>query len=52
MAVTDTYDEHFQPDKQTLEVTDLTTGTFIPKSQYRSEWNDANHAVRLVFADD
>lgn len=52
VAVTDTYDEHFQPDKQTLEVTDLTTGKFIPKSQYRSEWNDANHAVRLVFADD
>lgn len=52
VAVTDTYDEHFQPDRQTLEVTDLTTGKFIPKSQYRSEWNDANHAVRLVFADD
>ena len=52
VAVTDTYDEHFQPDKQTLEVTDLTTGKFIPKSQYRSEWNDANHAARLVFADD
>ncbi len=52
VAVTDTYDEHFQPDKQTLEVTDLPTGKFIPKSQYRSEWNDANHAVRLVFADD
>ena len=52
VAVTDTYDEHFHPDKQTLEVTDLTAGKFIPKSQYRSEWNDASHAVRLVFADD
>lgn len=52
VAVTDTYDEHFHPDKQILEVTDLTAGKFIPKSQYRSEWNDASHTVRLVFADD
>lgn len=33
VAVTDTYDEHLEVDKQTLEVTDLSTGRFIPKTE-------------------
>lgn len=51
VAVTDTYDEHLEVDKQTLEVTDLSTGRFIPKTEYETQWNDAQHAVRLVFSD-
>lgn len=49
VAVTDTYDQYLDVDKQTLEVTDLNTGKFIPKSQYQSEWADTSHSVRLVF---
>lgn len=51
VAVTDTYDEHLEVDKQTTEVTDLSTGRFIPKTEYETQWNDAQHAVRLVFSD-
>ncbi|WP_277009704.1 LPXTG cell wall anchor domain-containing protein [Bifidobacterium aquikefiri] len=49
VAVTDSYDQYLNVDKQTLEVTDLNTGNVIPKSQYTSTWNDGEHHVRLVF---
>ncbi|KFI38399.1 putative cell surface protein [Bifidobacterium actinocoloniiforme DSM 22766] len=51
VAVTDAYSRYLDVDKQTLEITDLTTGGFVPKSQYASQWDDAAHAVRLVFSD-
>lgn len=49
VAVTDSYDQYLNVDKQTLEVTDLNTGNVIPKSRYTSTWNDGEHHVRLVF---
>lgn len=51
VAVTDTYSPYLKVDKQTLEVTDLVTGKFIPKSQYASKWSDESHSVQLIFSD-
>ncbi|MDE5641529.1 MAG: LPXTG cell wall anchor domain-containing protein, partial [Bifidobacterium castoris] len=51
VAVTDQYDEHLVPDKQTLEVTDLTTGKSVSKKQYTTQWDDAAHMFTLTFAD-
>jgi adhesin isopeptide-forming family sspB-C2 type protein/fimbrial isopeptide formation D2 family protein/LPXTG-motif cell wall-anchored protein len=50
VAVTDSYSQYLDVDKQTLEITDLNTGKFIPKTQYTSTWNDKDHTVRLSFA--
>lgn len=52
VAVTDTYDEYFTPDKQTLEITDLNSGKTISKKQYTTTWDDDSHSVRIVFSDD
>ena len=51
VAVTDQYDEHLVPDKQTLEVTDLASGKSISKKQYTTQWNDDSHMFTLTFAD-
>lgn len=49
VVVTDHYDEKLIPDKQTVEVTDLTTGKSISKKQYTTKWNDEQHLFQLVF---
>lgn len=51
VAVTDSYDEHLVPDKQTLEVTDLSTGKSVSKKQYAIQWDDEAHMFTLTFAD-
>lgn len=52
VAVTDTYDKYLVPDKQTLEVRDLTSGKTISKKRYTTKWDDADHAFRLSFDDE
>lgn len=49
VTVTDSYSEYATVDKQTLEVTDLSDGSIIPKFQYSTKWNDAEHSFRLTF---
>lgn len=49
VAVTDTYSQYLEIDKQTLEITDLNTGKTIGKSKYATQWDDDNHAVRITF---
>lgn len=51
VAVTDQYDEHLVVDKQTLEVTDLSTGKSVSKKQYATQWDDEAHMFTLTFAD-
>ena len=51
VAVTDVYDRYLTPDKQTLEVRDLSTGRTITKKQYSTKWDDESHAFTLVFDD-
>lgn len=51
VAVTDSYDEHLVVDKQTLEVTDLSTGKSVSKKQYAIQWDDEAHMFTLTFAD-
>ena len=52
VAVTDVYDQYLTPDKQTLEVRDLSTGKTITKKQYTTKWDDESHAFVLVFDDE
>ena len=47
----DAYDEYLTPDKQTLEVTDLSTGRPISKKQYTTKWDDANHKFTVTITD-
>ncbi|PAU66906.1 phage tail protein [Bifidobacterium italicum] len=51
VAVTDSYDEHLVPDKQTLEVVDLSTGKSVSKKQYATQWDDGAHMFTLTFTD-
>lgn len=51
VAVTDTYSQWLEIDKQTLEVTDLASGRIIPMSDYTRQWDDDQHTFRLVFSD-
>nr|WP_273399012.1 LPXTG cell wall anchor domain-containing protein [Bifidobacterium indicum] len=51
ITFTDTYDQWFRPDKQTLELMDLTRGRPIPKSGYSTHWDDARHLVRVSLKD-
>lgn len=51
VVVTDQYDEHLVPDKQTVEVTDMGNGKIIPKTQYETKWDDAKHLFQLTFND-
>ena len=52
VAVTDTFDKYLEPDKQTLEVRDLSTGKTISKKRYTTKWDDESHAFRLDFDDE
>ncbi len=52
VRVTDTYDKYLTPDKQTLEVRDLSTGKTISKKHYTTKWSDDDHSFQLVFDDD
>lgn len=52
VAVTDVYDQYLTPDKQTLEVRDLSTGKTITKKQYTTKWDDESRAFVLVFDDE
>ncbi|RBP98696.1 hypothetical protein, partial [Bifidobacterium xylocopae] len=38
---TDSFDQYLKVDKQTLELMDLDTGRPVPKSKYRTTWDDA-----------
>ena len=49
VTITDTFDEYLTPDKQTLEVTDLTTGKMVSKKQYSTTWDDKSHSFQLKF---
>lgn len=51
VAVTDQYDAHLVPDKQTLEVMDLSTGKSVSKKQYATQWDDGAHMFTLTFTD-
>lgn len=50
VQIVDQYDKNFAPDKQTLEITDLTTGRIVPKSQYAAQWNESKHKVTVTFS--
>ena len=47
----DSYDPYLQPDKQTVELTDLTTGRPVSKKKYATEWDEANHRFTLTVTD-
>lgn len=51
VTFTDVYDEYLVPDKQTVEVMDLTTGKSVPKSQYTTKWDGQAHSFTLTFSD-
>ena len=47
----DYYDQYLTPDKQTLEIIDLSTGRPISKKKYTTTWDDANHKFTAMFTD-
>ena len=47
----DSYDEYLTPDKQTVEMMDLSTGKVIPKSKYATKWDDGQHLFQLTVTD-
>lgn len=49
VAVTDQYDQWLVPDKQTVEVMDLSTGKSVSKKSYTTVWDDAAHTFTLTF---
>lgn len=51
VTFTDSYDQYLTPDKQTLELMDLTTGKTIPKSKYATTWDDSGHMVAMRITD-
>jgi adhesin isopeptide-forming family sspB-C2 type protein/LPXTG-motif cell wall-anchored protein len=51
LVFTDTYDQYLNPDKQTVEMIDLNTGTMIGKSKYSTKWDDAKHLFQLTVTD-
>ena len=56
---TDTYDQYLIPDKQTLEITDLATGTPLVtadppmgvEGDYTAAWDDASHELTIAYSD-
>ncbi|NMN01955.1 LPXTG cell wall anchor domain-containing protein [Bifidobacterium panos] len=44
----DSYDEYLTPDKQTLELTDLSTGLPVSKKKYTTKWDDAKHTFTVT----
>ena len=51
LVFTDSYDEYLTPDKQTVEMMDLSTGRVVPKSKYETKWDDEKHLFRLTVTD-
>ncbi|TPF92485.1 phage tail protein [Bifidobacterium sp. UTBIF-68] len=51
VAFTDQYDQYLLPDKQTVEMMDLSTGKVVPKSKYETKWDEDNHLFRLSVTD-
>ena len=49
-SVKDQFSPYTTADKQTLEITDLASGEIVPKSEYTSVWDDANHTVIATFS--
>ena len=55
----DTYDQYLEPDPQTLEVTDLSTGDQLTMSdpqmgvegEYSVAWDESNHQFTLTYSD-
>lgn len=52
VSQTDQFDEYVTPSKQTLEVTDLSTGDMVPKSEYSTQWDDAAHRFTITYSDE
>lgn len=56
---TDTYDRYLEPDPQTLEVTDLSTGDQLAMSdpqmgvegEYSVAWDESNHRFTITYSD-
>lgn len=51
VVFTDSYDEYLTPDKQTVEMMDLSTGKVIAKSKYTTKWDDDAHLFQLTVTD-
>lgn len=51
VVFTDRYNQYLKVDKQTLEIMDLSTGKVIPKSKYKTIWDDDAHMVQVVLTD-
>ncbi|QOL35478.1 LPXTG cell wall anchor domain-containing protein [Bifidobacterium lemurum] len=51
IVFTDTFDEYLTPDKQTVEMMDLSTGKVVPKSKYETKWDDEEHLFQLAVTD-
>lgn len=51
ITLTDQYDQYLKPDKQTLELMDLTSGRVISKSKYGTKWDDGAHQVAVNITD-
>ena len=51
VVFTDSYDKWLEPDKQTVEMMDLTNGKVIAKSKYTTKWDDENHLFQLTVTD-
>lgn len=47
VSVKDVYDARTRPNKQTLEITDISTGRVLPKSAYTTVWHDSDHAFTV-----
>lgn len=50
VTILDEYDPYLTVDKQTLEITDLTTGKTIPKREYTTRWDDKKHQFQATFS--
>ena len=51
VVFTDSYDKYLTPDKQTVEMMDLTNGKVVPKSKYTTKWDDSKHLFQLTVTD-
>lgn len=47
VSLRDVYDARTRPNKQTLEITDVSTGKVISKNSYSTQWEDGNHAFTV-----
>ena len=51
VVFTDSYDKWLTPDKQTVEMMDLSDGKVVPKSKYTTKWDDSKHLFQLTVTD-